>query len=57
MELFEILNYCKSRGIYFEKLELSNLYLNEDMKLALPFNMFLNKATSKPLMKRLPFRN
>jgi len=44
MEFFEIVNYSKSRDLYFEKINLENIYLNSDMKISIPFNLFFNKT-------------
>lgn len=56
-ELFEGLNYLKSRDLFFEKLELQMVFLAEGMKVSLVYGIMVNFIENDRLMRRLTFRD
>lgn len=57
VDLIELLRYLQTRDCLIEKFELEDVFLNDDLKLTINFNLFLNSLSQKPVVRTLPFRN
>jgi hypothetical protein len=42
IDLIETINYLKSRGLFYQTIDIDEIYLTKDMKLFIPFSIWVS---------------
>lgn len=45
-ELMEVLGYLRSRGLFYQIIDIDEIYLTKSMKLVIPFSIWVSSVTN-----------